>query len=127
MLALYDRRAETTGPADQAPHVGVDGARHFWHMYRESFEHVESIFTNIVDDGHGTAMLEWTSHGYLRTGSEVRYAGATVLEMRDGRIRRFRAYFNPRDVDAGMAPRPLRQTEAARQLHRESDMGGTVL
>lgn len=99
MLALYDQKAETIGPADDHAHVGRDGARHFWHMYRESFERVESTFTNIVDDGSGTLMLEWTSRGRSRTGTDVRYAGVSVVEMHGGRIRRFRTYFNPRDLE----------------------------
>lgn len=123
MVLLYDQRGETTGPNDTAPHAGRDGARHFWRMYRDSFERVESTFTNIVDAGDGTVMLEWTSHGRTRNGGSVRYAGASILEMRDGLIRRFRTYFNPRDLDVGV-PREAHPAEQPGRGAPEADFGG---
>lgn len=127
MIALYGDHAETTGPSDETPHVGRDGARRFWHMYRESFDEVRSTFTNIVDAGDGTVMLEWTSYGRARGGQEVRYAGVSVIEMQDGGIHRFRTYFNPRDLELGdprTSPSPAGSVEASGLARSDADLSG---
>ena len=125
MLALYDSASETTGPGDESPHVGREGGRHFWHMYRESFVDIHSTFTNIVDAGDGTVMLEWTSAGTAHGGADVRYKGVSVVEMRDGRIRRFRTYFNPRDLDVGeLRTRPVSSADDASISRRDAELGG---
>lgn len=127
MLALYEAHSETTGPTDEASHIGHEGGRHFWHMYRDSFEHVESTFTNVVDDGAGTVMLEWTSRGTTTMGVDVRYAGVSVVEMAGGRIHRFRTYFNPRDLDVGEAPRGRASANTETGFRRDADLGGEVV
>jgi ketosteroid isomerase-like protein len=99
MAALYADDAETSGPTDNEPHVGKDGARRFWRMYRDSFEEITSSFTNVVAGAGGTLMLEWTSEGRALTGGRVGYAGVSVVELRGGRIQRFRTYFDTRDLE----------------------------
>jgi len=99
MVALYDTDAETSGPTDLAPHQGQEGARHFWRMYRDSFEEIRSTFTKVVEGADGTVMLEWTSEGRALTGGSVAYAGVSVVEMRNGRVRRFRTYFDTRELE----------------------------
>lgn len=113
MVALYADASETSGPTDERPHRGREGARAFWRMYRDSFASIESTFTNIVSSPDGTVMLEWTSEGRARTGGRVGYAGVSVVEMQGGRIRRFRTYFDTRELevaarqgDGGAATRP---------------------
>ena len=124
MLALYDSASETTGPGDESPHIGREGARHFWHMYRESFQQIHSTFTNIVDAGDGTVMLEWTSAGTAHGGADVRYKGVSVVEMQDGCIRRFRTYFNPRDLDVGeLRTRPATAAAESAVESRGTDAG----
>ena len=125
MLALYDSASETTGPADESPHSGREGARHFWHMYRESFQQIHSTFTNIVDAGDGTVMLEWTSAGTAHGGADVRYKGVSVVEMQDGRIRRFRTYYNPRDLDVGeLRVRPVSSADDGSVARSDAELGG---
>lgn len=127
MLRLYGPQSETSGPADDLPHAGRDGARRFWHMYRESFREIRSTFTNVVDAGDGTIMLEWTSDGTAHNGAEVRYGGVSVVEMRDGQVRRFRTYFNPRDLDVGeLRARTASETSgrSASLEGRQADLGG---
>lgn len=123
MLALYDAASETTGPGDESPHMGREGARHFWHMYRESFTDIRSTFTNIVDAGDGTVMLEWTSAGTAHGGADVRYKGVSVVEMQGGRIRRFRTYYNPRDLDVGeLRARPATSSDSS--TRQDAELGG---
>ena len=98
LVALHAADAEVSGPTDEQPHRGRDGARRFWRMYRDSFGEIRSSFTNVVADAGGTVMLEWTSEGRALTGGRVGYAGVSVVEFRDGLIRRFRTYFDTRDV-----------------------------
>ena len=99
MVALYADDAETSGPTDSEPHRGREGARRFWRMYRDSFEEITSSFTNVVAGAGGTLMLEWTSEGRALTGGRVGYAGVSVVEMEGGRVRRFRTYFDTRDLE----------------------------
>jgi len=73
---------------------GRDGARTFWTEYRDAFGEVRSSFRNVVA-AEGRAALEWTSEGTGASGEPFRYDGVSILEMADGGITRFRAYFDP--------------------------------
>jgi ketosteroid isomerase-like protein len=73
---------------------GRDGARRFWTEYREAFGEVRSSFRNVVV-ADGRAALEWTTEGTSPSGEPFRYDGVSILEMEDGHIARFRAYFDP--------------------------------
>jgi ketosteroid isomerase-like protein len=41
---------------------------------------------------------EWTREGSARNGSPVRFEGVSILELHDGHITRFKAYFDPHQV-----------------------------
>ena len=97
IVSLFDESAEISNPNDLVPHRGAEGARHFWRAYRDSFEEVHSDFSRIVER-EGTAMLEWTSTGRIH-GRPVTYAGVSVVEMAGGRVKRFRAYFDPSKLE----------------------------
>lgn len=99
MVMLFDERAETSGPTDRAPHVGREGARRFWRMYRDSFDRIHSEFEKIVEGRDGTVMMEWTSRGTTATGAPVSYRGVSVAEIPDGRVTRFRTYFDTRELE----------------------------
>jgi ketosteroid isomerase-like protein len=103
MVMLFDDTAEVSGPTDAAPHRGRDGARKFWRMYRDSFGEIHSEFEKIVEGRDGTVMLEWTSRGVTATGSPVTYRGVSVAEIPDGRVTRFRTYFDTRELEIGTA------------------------
>ena len=98
MVALFDDSAEISNPMDAAPHHGREGARRFWRTYRDSFEHIHSDFSHIVES-HDAAMLEWTSRGVLRGDRPIDYSGVSVLELRDGKVQRFRTYFDARPFE----------------------------
>jgi limonene-1,2-epoxide hydrolase len=73
---------------------GEEGAREFWTVYRDSFGEVESTFRNIVITD-GTVALEWNTKGTNGDGGEIDYNGVSVMEVENGRIGRFYAYFDP--------------------------------
>lgn len=99
MVALFDDDAVIQNPRDPAPQFGREGARRFWRTYRDSFEEIHSDFSKVVttDD---TAMLEWTSTGRSIGGERVVYSGVSVVEMRDGLVHRFRAYFDTHELES---------------------------
>ena len=98
MVSLFDESAEISNPMDAAPHHGREGARRFWRTYRDSFEQIHSDFSRIVESDDA-AMLEWTSRGVLRGDRPIDYSGVSVLELRDGKVRRFRTYFDARPFE----------------------------
>ena len=105
MVSLFDESAELSNPMGPAPHVGQEGAREFWRIYRDSFEQIHSDFSRIVESGDA-AMLEWTSHGRIRGDRPIDYSGVSVLELRDGKVRRFRAYFDSKPFEEP-GPQPV--------------------
>jgi ketosteroid isomerase-like protein len=99
MVMLFDDRAEVSGPTDRAPHQGKEGVRHFWRMYRDSFGEIHSEFEKIVEGRDGTVVMEWTSRGVTATGTPVNYKGVSVAEIPEGRVVRFRTYFDTRELE----------------------------
>ena len=75
------------------PLVGRGGARSFWTMYRDSFEAIASRF-EAVFAGEDRAALEWTATGTGHRGQPISYQGVSVLELENGLIKRFTAYFD---------------------------------
>lgn len=102
MVSLFADDAELSGPTDAEPHRGREGARRYWQAYRASFAEVHSEFRNVVADD-GVAILEWTSRGRGAGGAPFEYDGVSVVEFEDGRIRRFRAYFDPSYLQAALS------------------------
>jgi steroid delta-isomerase-like uncharacterized protein len=94
MVSLFGDDAELRSPTDLQPRHGAEGARRFWETYRRSFQDVHSEMRQVVE-GDGAAVLEWTGRVRSGEGEELSYDGVSVLEFADGRIRRFRTYFNP--------------------------------
>ena len=77
---------------------GHDGLRKFWTSYRDTFGDMKSEFRNVFADEAGHAALEWTTSGKAN-GNEVSYDGVSLLEIQNGKVTRFRAYFDPRTVN----------------------------
>ena len=100
MRPLHAADAEVSNVTMTEPDRGPDGAVHFWSKYRESFTRVHSEFRNIVENDKA-ALLEWTTEVTTAVGVSTTYDGVSVIEYGDGgRIRRFRAYFNPNALTA---------------------------
>ena len=77
---------------------GHDGLREFWTSYRNTFGEMRSEFRNVFADEVGHAALEWNTSGDTN-GNDVSYDGVSLLEMEDGKVSRFRAYFDPRTIN----------------------------
>ena len=77
---------------------GHDGLREFWTSYRDTFGEMKSEFRNVFADDAGHAALEWNTSGEAN-GKDVSYDGVSLLEIEDGKISRFRAYFDPRSIN----------------------------
>jgi hypothetical protein len=75
---------------------GYEGLREFWRSYLSTFGEMRSEFRNVFAIEEGAA-LEWTTQG-TSNGDTVSYAGVSILEIEGGKVRRFMAYFDTRDL-----------------------------
>jgi ketosteroid isomerase-like protein len=97
IIGLFAPESEVGNIVSPRQFSGVEGARAFWEAYRDTFGEVASSFRNvIVSDGQ--AALEWITTGTSAAGVPISYQGVSILEMADGKITRFRAYFDPHDL-----------------------------
>jgi ketosteroid isomerase-like protein len=97
ITALFGPESEVGNIVSPRQFSGVEGARAFWEAYRDTFGEVASSFRNvIVNDGR--AALEWTTTGTSAAGAPISYEGVSILEMADGKITRFHAYFDPHEL-----------------------------
>lgn len=102
IVSLFADDCEVGNVVTPEPFRGLEGAREFWGAkYRDTFGEVRSTFRNVFE-GDGHAVLEWTTEGTANDGTPIRYEGVSLLETVDGRVKRFRAYF-----DAGALGRQL--------------------
>src|SRR5918994_3598970 len=67
---------------------GHDGLREFWTGYRDTFGEMKSEFRNVFADDEGHAALEWTTTG-TANGRTIEYGGGSILEIEDGKVKRF--------------------------------------
>src|SRR3712207_9362136 len=58
---------------------------------------MKSEFRSVFADGEGHAALEWTTTG-TANGRTVEYGGVSILEIEDGKVKLFIAYFDPREI-----------------------------
>ena len=77
---------------------GHEGLREFWTSYRDTFGEMRSKFRNVFADDAGHAALEWNTSGDAN-GNDVSYDGVSLLEIENGKVSRFRAYFDPRTIN----------------------------
>ena len=93
LAALFSDDAELSNLVQLEPQRGREGAREFWHRYLSAFRHVHSRFTHVIE-ADNTVVLEWVAEGVLPSGTPLNYRGVSVLEERDGQLRRFRTYYD---------------------------------
>lgn len=91
---------------------GAEGARKFWTTYRETFGEVSSSFRNRIASEKNAA-LEWKTEGTNSRGQQISYEGVSILEMANGKIKRFYAYFDPSLLGEQMKEQPPAENEAA--------------
>ena len=95
MGPLHAEDAEVSNVTMTHADRGPAGAEQFWTKYREAFTRVHSEFRNVVESDKA-ALLEWRTDVTTAAGVSTTYDGVSVLEFADdGRIGRFRAYFDP--------------------------------
>ena len=75
---------------------GHEGLREFWRRYRSTFGEMRSEFRNVFAT-EVCAALEWTTEG-TSNGDSVAYDGVSILEIEGGKVRRFMACFDTRDL-----------------------------
>ncbi len=97
ITALFADNAEIGNVLAPDKFHGAAGARHFWTKYRDTFEILRSTFRNTIVQSDRIA-LEWNTQGASTEGNRVEYDGVSILEIADGRIDRFRAYFDPANL-----------------------------
>jgi steroid delta-isomerase-like uncharacterized protein len=93
LVAMFADDAEVSNLVKTEPLRGLDGTRQFWQDYLKAFERIESEFTHTTASDEGAA-LEWVSEGTLPTGKPIRYRGVSILDIADGKVRRFMTYYD---------------------------------
>jgi len=93
LVEFFGDDAELSNLAHRQQKHGREGAREFWEGYLAVFDRVSSEFTNVVVSDTGAA-LEWVARGTLAGGAPIDYEGVSVLETADGRVRRFKTYYD---------------------------------
>ena len=96
LVEIHTEDCEVGNVAVSQTFRGHDGLREFWTNYRKTFGEMKSTFRNIFATEEGAA-LEWTTEG-TSNGEDVSYEGVSILEIEDGKVRRFMAYFDTRDL-----------------------------
>lgn len=97
LIEIHTEDCEVGNVAVPRTFSGHEGLREFWTSYRDTLGGMKSEFLNVFADEEGHAALEWNTAGKVN-GNSVSYDGVSLLEIEDGRVRRFRAYFDPRVV-----------------------------
>lgn len=93
LVPLFADESELRRLPQRHAYQGHDGAREFWREYLDTFESVHTDF-DAVTEAEGRAALEWHSTCRLRGGSEVRYAGCTIIESEGDRVVSLRTYYD---------------------------------
>jgi steroid delta-isomerase-like uncharacterized protein len=96
LVELHTENCEVGNVSASETFRGHDGLREFWTEYRKTFGEMRSTFRNVFATEEGVA-LEWTTEG-TSSGDTVSYDGVSILEIEDGKVRRFMAYFDTRDL-----------------------------
>ena len=99
LVEIHTEDCDVANVAVPRTFSGHDGLREFWKGYRDTFGEMRSEFRNVFADDAGHAALEWNTSGEAN-GKKVSYDGVSLLEIEEGRVSRFRAYFDPRTVSA---------------------------
>lgn len=94
IVALFADDCELANVTGSGASRGREAARKFWQQDRLLSGDVRSEFRAVIASDDGAA-LEWTRRGTAPDGTAVEYPGVSVLEIRDGSVSRFMAYFDP--------------------------------
>ena len=93
LVELFSNDAELMNLAMLEPLKGKEGAHQFWDKYLSVFDQIHSEFTNVIEN-NDASVLEWVSKGTLSSSEEITYRGVSVLEFNNGKVQRFRTYYD---------------------------------
>jgi limonene-1,2-epoxide hydrolase len=96
LVELHTEDCEVGNVSVSGTFRGHEGLREFWTSYRSTFGEMKSEFRNVFATEDGAA-LEWTTEG-TSNDDAVSYDGVSILEIEGGKVRRFMAYFDTRDL-----------------------------
>jgi ketosteroid isomerase-like protein len=96
LVAIHTDDCEVSNVSLPGTFRGHEGLREFWRRYRKTFGEMRSEFRNVFATEEGAA-LEWTTQG-TSNGDSVAYDGVSILEIEGGKVHRFMAYFDTRDL-----------------------------
>jgi limonene-1,2-epoxide hydrolase len=96
LVELHTEDCEVGNVSVSGTFRGHEGLREFWTSYRSTFGEMKSEFRNVFATEDGAA-LEWTTEG-TSNDDAVSYDGVSILEVEGGKVRRFMAYFDTRDL-----------------------------
>src|SRR5918997_7113546 len=96
LVAIHTDDCEVGNVSVPGTFRGHDGLREFWTSYRSTFGEMRSEFRNVFATEEGAA-LEWTTEG-TSNGDTFSYDGVSILEIDSGKVSRFMAYFDTRDL-----------------------------
>ena len=94
LVDLFAEDSELFNLALTEPLTGIAGARKFWTNYLAAFEKVRSTFHHVIQTDT-EAVLEWISEGMMAaSGQAFNYRGVSVIEFENGKVSRFRTYYD---------------------------------
>ena len=96
LVAIHTDDCDVSNVSLPGTFRGHEGLREFWTSYRSTFGEMRSEFRNVFATEEGAA-LEWTTQG-TSNGEDASYDGVSILEIEGGKVRRFMAYFDTRDL-----------------------------
>ena len=96
MVEIHTEDCEVGNVSVSGTFRGHEGLREFWTNYRSTFGEMRSEFRNVFATEKGAA-LERTTQG-TSNGDSGSYDGVSILEIEGGKVRRFMAYFDTRDL-----------------------------
>ena len=96
LVAIHTDDCDVSNVSLPGTFRGHERLREFWTSYRSTFGEMRSEFRNVFASEEGAA-LEWTTQG-TSNGEDASYDGVSILEIEGGKVRRFMAYFDTRDL-----------------------------
>ena len=96
LVAIHTDDCEVSNVSLPGTFRGHEGLREFWISSPSTFGEMRSEFRNVFATEEGAA-LEWTTQG-TSNGDSIAYDGVSILEIEGGKVHRFMAYFDTRDL-----------------------------
>ncbi|MGC1206632.1 MAG: nuclear transport factor 2 family protein [Ornithinimicrobium sp.] len=93
MLEQFSEGAELQRPERKHGPGKVAEVSTFWQQYIAEFEHIETSFDRIAEEGD-EGILEWHSSGTLAAGRDIDYAGVSLLTFDGDTVSRFATYYD---------------------------------